>query len=219
MAAVLAADDSLGRDAAERKKAEGARLLKAKLYGDACRCWEEAVALLGEGKDAADREFRGACHSNRSMALLRQGEHNAACDAARRAIAERPGWWKAHTRLNAALLAGERYVEAAAACEAGLQQCGETKQLRKALQESRAHAEAAAVLQRLRGAWWGEHEQEDFGTVEHRSAIPPGGLVRPCSVHSALTCVLFLCVPPPSCAASAVSAASAASAPPCTGFV
>jgi tetratricopeptide (TPR) repeat protein len=87
--------------------------------------------------------------SNRSLALLRQGDHAGAADDAERCCQANPGWAKAHLRLLAAHEAGKaQEAEVLSALRRGLRACPISSQLREALAKAEAQQELDAMMRR-----------------------------------------------------------------------
>lgn len=87
--------------------------------------------------------------SNRSLALLRQGDYAGAADDAERCCQANPGWAKAHLRLLAAHEAGKApETEVLSAMRRGLRACPTSSQLREALAKAEAQQELDAMLRR-----------------------------------------------------------------------
>jgi tetratricopeptide (TPR) repeat protein len=87
--------------------------------------------------------------SNRSLALLRQGDHAGAADDAERCCQAKPGWAKAHLRLLAAHEAGNApETEVLFALRRGLRACPTSGLLREALAKAEAQQELDAMVRR-----------------------------------------------------------------------
>eukprot|EP00047_Mylnosiga_fluctuans_P008127 m.257221 g.257221 ORF g.257221 m.257221 type:complete len:950 (-) comp20723_c0_seq1:72-2921(-) len=126
--------------AADLLRTQGSAAFGKKDYEEAGRCY--AQALLALPADAKLLSNLAACH-------LALGRHEAACEAATRAVAAAPTWSKAHYRLGCALEALERKEDALRAYTEALSLEGGDATLRarvSALQGELAEKKMAARL-------------------------------------------------------------------------
>ena len=106
--------DHLQREA-ERLNATGNRLMQQKRYQEALEVYTAALQLSPAGPDSH------VYYSNRCAAHLSLDDHESSIRDGERALALRPDYAKAHSRLGMAYYVSGRYEDATKAFEAALQ--------------------------------------------------------------------------------------------------
>jgi hypothetical protein len=141
-------------------KAEGNALLKKKDFAGAIAAYTRAIEA-----DPTDATF----FSNRSMARFLNEQPSEALEDANAAIELKPSWWKAHARKCSALCALDRFDEAVAACQTGIERSEDAsgmKRLEERLAEVTSASRVSKTTAALQGQWYGARQDPAFGIME-----------------------------------------------------
>ncbi|KAL7550220.1 hypothetical protein ACHAWF_013470 [Thalassiosira exigua] len=124
---------------AERLSSEGNALMQKRSFRAALMAYAAALELAPAGPNSH------VYYSNRSAAHLSLDQHEKAIEDGEKAVALRPGYAKAHSRLGLAYFGTGRYEEAVAAYERALEIDPDSEWSRSHLEKARQKTREAAL--------------------------------------------------------------------------